>query len=310
MTKRTPPSQENDPHTNLGQRIVTFMDKCFYKVADVQESLLIKPFEKFTGIKVDDVLFGWLPTQEDISLFPPKSAKYVPDSDFDPIGCREKIIGKLRFHYKIYAFLTIALLLIGPRLWGSGAALALWMGKVTPIVNQAAIISRKIKLFERGNEHERRIASRLEEEFSNLGGSINSILNKNRLVSPDTGEIDIVLGFDDLRKGFLISVKSLLEAKYVYFHEGKGRLQYRRRGSHYWKEDPLTVLRGQLAEFQKYSPRLTDIVPIVVISSPTPVKVLEHLQEEMGDLKVLKVEDVYIVEESQLIRLIHQKVHR
>lgn len=296
MSNRSPNSQKTALLQKLGQPTLNLIDKVGNKCINLQENLIIKPLEKITGIKVYDVLFGWLPTEEDRSLLPPKPVGYIPDSDFDPVGIRRKIVDQLIFRYKIYGILIVGLLAIGPRFWGSGGALALWMGQATPIINQVAIITRKIKLLERGNEHERRIASRLEEEFSSPGVFLNAILKKNRLVSLE-GEIDVVLRFLARRQSFLISVKSLQNAQSVYFNENKQKLQYRDNGVYSWKKDPIHELQVQLAGFLKENPELEDVVSIVVIASPTPVKVWKHLRELLGEIEVLKVENVYVVEE-------------
>lgn len=309
MSNRSPNSQKTALLKKLGQPTLNLIDKVGNQCINLQENIIIKPIENITGIKVYDVLFGWLPTEEDRSLLPPKPDGYVLDKDYDPIKPRRKIVDQLIFRYKIYGILIVGLLAIGPRFWGSSGALALWMGKATPIINQVAIITRKIKLFERGNEHERRIAYLLEEEFSSQGVFMNAILKKNRIVSPEQGEIDIVLSFLALRKSFLISVKSLQDAKYVYFSDDKQRLQYKDNGVHYWKEDPIQELLVQLAGFQKDNPELRDVVSIVVIGFPTPVKVWKHLREQIDEIEVLKVKNVYVVEERHLFSLIHFKLY-
>ncbi|ACK68441.1 hypothetical protein PCC8801_4532 (plasmid) [Rippkaea orientalis PCC 8801] len=163
----------------------------------------------------------------------------------------------------------------------------------------------------REEEAERKIAQLLKDTYLDKGGEIYSILDDNPLMIPNPDEyepdyLDIGLGLPS-GQWLAISVKALKGKKdAVYIDQNTKTLRYRRaRGIKQWGVHPLDELKRQIAWFQEN----TQIFPepplgIIVFMKPTKLKLFEGTALTVGETKILCLDNIYIVQEKDLLDFI------
>lgn len=175
------------------------------------------------------------------------------------------------------------------------------------LLNQGGKFHRLLQDAKRESEAKVKVAQLLAEHFLPAGGQLYSPLQDNCLRLPDGGYIDIFLSLPD-GQSFAISVKSLKGAKDTVFYDNKAKeLRYRNRhGKQRWSEEPISELKS-LVELLLLRRELGSTAPtmIVVFPSPVQVKVWENVAVQVGELEVLQVGGVYLIEENNLVALIN-----
>jgi hypothetical protein len=170
---------------------------------------------------------------------------------------------------------------------------------------------------QREEEAEKKIAQLLKDTYLETGGEIYSLLDENPLVIPDPegyrqDYLDIGL-FLPSGQFLAISVKSLKgEKDFVFFDNNTNTLRYRNcHGKKKWNVYPIDELKRQMEwldnnlQIFKHPP-----IGIITLTAPTTVKVFDNVAYQIGELKVLKIDDIYVVEEKDLLDLIDKVLSR
>ena len=127
--------------------------------------------------------------------------------------------------------------------------------------------------------------------------------------NPDEYEqdyLDIALTLPD-GQCLAISVKALKGKKdFVYIDQKTNILRYRNpRGLAKWGLNPIDELKEQIAWFRKNTKIFeTPPIGIVVFMEPTRVKLFDDIALKFGETKVLCLDDIYIVQEKDLLDFI------
>ena len=154
-----------------------------------------------------------------------------------------------------------------------------------------------------------KIARLLEENFLAQGAQIYSSLHKNQVFLPETdNHLDILLKFPS-GETFAIAVISLKgERDTVFYDHAAQKLRYRHgKVKKRWLLDPTVKIRQQVDSLSGHTDLFEKDQPpslIVVLTSPVRVKVWEDVAAQVGDLTVLYLNGVYVIEEKNLIALI------
>lgn len=163
----------------------------------------------------------------------------------------------------------------------------------------------------REEEAERKIAQLLKDTYLDNGGEIYSILDDNPLIIPNPDEyepdyLDIGLCLPS-GQWLAISVKALKGKKdSVYIDQNTQSLRYRRaRGVQRWGIYPLDELKRQIAWFKENTQIFkTSPLGIIVFMEPAKLKLFDDIALKFGETKVLCLDDIYIVQEKDLLDFI------
>lgn len=157
------------------------------------------------------------------------------------------------------------------------------------------------------------IASYLYDKFvaSKKGWKLYSRLQENRIyIPPNNDYIDILL-VSPTKRGFAISVKYLRGENTVFYDTKRSILRYRnRKGTKHWKIDPISEIREQ----SKYivAKGIVREQPFLFVTFPEPITVSteQNVATQVGELEVLKVNDVWVIEQVDLEEILRFNIRR
>jgi hypothetical protein len=169
----------------------------------------------------------------------------------------------------------------------------------------------------REEDAEKKIAQRLKDTYLNDGGEIYSLLDENPLMIPDPegyrqDYLDIGLTLPN-GQFLAISVKALKGKKdYVYIDQKTNKLRYRNsHGLKRWNVDPIDELRRQI-DWLWENTNILNSPPlgIVIIMAPAKLKTFDNVAYQIGDIKILELDNILIVREEDLLTLINEVLSR
>ena len=169
----------------------------------------------------------------------------------------------------------------------------------------------------REEDAEKKIAQLLKETYLNDGGKIYSLLDENPLIIPDPegyrqDYLDIGLTLPN-GQFLAISVKALKgEKDFVYIDQKTNKLRYRNsHGLKRWNINPIDELRRQIDWLWENTSILnTPPLGIVIIMAPAKLKTFDDVAYQIGDIKILELDNILIVREKDLLTLINEVLSR
>ncbi|MEL4897475.1 hypothetical protein [Crocosphaera sp. Alani8] len=169
----------------------------------------------------------------------------------------------------------------------------------------------------REEDAEKKIAQLLKDTYLNDGGEIYSLLDENTLIIPDPegyrqDYLDIGLTLPN-GQFLAISVKALKgEKDFVYIDQKTNKLRYRNsHGLKRWNVNPIDELRRQI-DWLWENTRILNTSPlgIVIIMAPAKLKTFDDVAYQIGDIKILELDNILIVREEDLLTLINEVLSR
>jgi hypothetical protein len=169
----------------------------------------------------------------------------------------------------------------------------------------------------REEDAEKKIAQLLKDTYLNDGGEIYSLLDENPLMIPDPegyrqDYLDIGLTLPN-GQFLAISVKALKgEKDFVYIDQKTNKLRYRNsHGLKRWNVNPIDELRRQIDWLWENTNILnTSPLGIVIIMAPARLKTFDNVAYQIGDIKILELDNILIVREEDLLTLINEVLSR
>ena len=169
----------------------------------------------------------------------------------------------------------------------------------------------------REEDAEKKIAQLLKDTYLNDGGKIYSLLDENPLIIPDPegyrqDYLDISLTLPN-GQFLAISVKALKREKdFVYIDQKTNKLRYRNsHGLKRWNINPIDELRRQIDWLWENTSILnTPPLGIVIIMAPAKLKTFDDVAYQIGDIKILELDNILIVREKDLLTLINEVLSR
>lgn len=169
----------------------------------------------------------------------------------------------------------------------------------------------------REEEAEKKIAQLLKDTYLENGGEIYSLLDENPLIIPDPegyrqDYLDIGM-FLPSGQFLAISVKSLKgEKDFVYIDQKTNILRYRNpHGLKRWKVNPIDELRRQM-DWLCENTQISQTPPlgIVTFMAPAKLKTFDDVAYQVGEIKLLELDNILIVREEDLLTLINEVISR
>ena len=169
----------------------------------------------------------------------------------------------------------------------------------------------------REEDAEKKIAQLLKDTYLNDGGKIYSLLDENPLIIPDPegyrqDYLDIGLTLPN-GQFLAISVKALKgEKDFVYIDQKTNKLRYRNfHGLKRWNINPIDELRRQIDWLWENTSILnTPPLGVVIIMAPAKLKTFDDVAYQIGDIKILELDNILIVREKDLLTLINEVLSR